>query len=180
MLEDDLGLVRTIVWSFVKQYPGLDFDDLFQEACLVYLEALPQYNPKRGKRTTFMWTVITNHLKTLIHKQVIQANTITPTALNNSQMWSEQETASPEYHALAKERRDEFFAQLSPKAQTICALIFDDLSIQQLANKPKLCRGAITRKLRTRGWAWGPIWNTLRELKNAVSDDASVKVTSSV
>ncbi len=39
MIEKNLGIIRKIVWSYVHNNPGLEFDDLFAEACLAYLEA---------------------------------------------------------------------------------------------------------------------------------------------
>lgn len=60
---ENINLIRKIVWSFHKS-TKIDWDDLFQEASLAYLEALRTYNPERGKITTHAWTTISNALKT--------------------------------------------------------------------------------------------------------------------
>ncbi len=64
----DIDLVRKIVWSF-HSTTQLDWDDLFQEASLAYLEALRTHDPKKGKITTYLWCVISNTLKNYIRRE---------------------------------------------------------------------------------------------------------------
>lgn len=60
-MENSL-LLRKIAMSF-SQTTGLEFDDLFQEASLAYLEALRTHDPSRGKITTHLWHCVHNRLK---------------------------------------------------------------------------------------------------------------------
>lgn len=57
----DIGLIRKIAWGFCKT-SRLDYNDLFQEACLAYLKSLESYNPEKGALSTYMWRCISNHL----------------------------------------------------------------------------------------------------------------------
>jgi len=63
----ELNLIRKIAWSFHKT-TNIEWDELFQEACLAYAEALHSYNPKRGKLSTYIWYCIHSHLINLIRK----------------------------------------------------------------------------------------------------------------
>jgi hypothetical protein len=64
---ENINLIRKVAWSF-HHTTGLDWDDLFQEAALAYCEALGTYDKKKGKLTTHMWHVMTNHLGDYIHQ----------------------------------------------------------------------------------------------------------------
>ena len=65
---ENVDLIRKIVWSF-HSTTKLDWDDLFQEASLAYLEALRTHDPKKGKITTHLWHVISNNLKNYIKRE---------------------------------------------------------------------------------------------------------------
>jgi len=65
---NNINLIRKIAWSFHKT-TGKDWEDLFQEASLAYLEALHSYDPSRGKISTYMWWCITSRLKSYLRKE---------------------------------------------------------------------------------------------------------------
>jgi len=67
-MDDNINLVRKIVWSF-HHSSGLEWDDLFQEAAIAYYEALKTYDNSRGKITTHAWHCITNRLKNYLKEQ---------------------------------------------------------------------------------------------------------------
>jgi len=75
MYMNNINLIRKIAWSFHKT-TGKDWEDLFQEATLAYLEALHTYDPERGKITTYMWWCITSHLKSYLRKEATLTNHI--------------------------------------------------------------------------------------------------------
>ena len=64
----DINLIRKIAWSFHKS-TGLDWDDLFQEAALAYLEALQSYDKRKGKLSTHAWHCIVSRLKNYWKKE---------------------------------------------------------------------------------------------------------------
>ena len=61
----ELNIVRKVVWSYALS-AGLDPDELCSEAYLAYLEAAPSYDPARGKKSTFIWNVVRNHINSLL------------------------------------------------------------------------------------------------------------------
>ena len=74
-LETNIGLIQKIAWSFHNS-TGEDWDDLFQEASLAYLQALENYNPSKGKITTYMWYCVSSHLVNYLRKDYHQAGHI--------------------------------------------------------------------------------------------------------
>ena len=66
--KDYLQLMRKVAWSF-HITTGEDWNDLFQEAFLGYIEALKKYNPKKGKFSSFLWIVISDRLKKFLRQE---------------------------------------------------------------------------------------------------------------
>lgn len=173
MLENDLDLVRKIVWGHVKKNPGLEFDDLFSEACLAYLETEKHYDSRRGARSTFLWHTINNHLITFLKQAGRLHLAETTTAEINDDYYDDysvwQYELSPEQGLIAQENLHELYAVLTPEAMAVCAVILKQTALYLPTDKPKLCRGEIVRTLRERDWSWELIWDTFRFLKNVFS-----------
>jgi len=74
---ENLNLIRKLAWSFYKT-THVDFDDLFQEAVLSYLESLKHYNPERGKLSTFLWWNVTSTLKNYVKKELEYSSPLKP------------------------------------------------------------------------------------------------------
>jgi RNA polymerase sigma factor (sigma-70 family) len=165
VIEKNLGIIRKIVWSYIHNNPGLEFDDLFAEACLAYLEASSSYNPSKGKKTTFIHHVVTNRINSLISRE----STREIKEMEAGMLWLRDEPWTPEQQLIAQENWQRFLERLSPESQAICSLILDETDIYLPTDKPKQCRGIIMRELRSRGWGWSAIWDSFRELKQAVS-----------
>ncbi len=168
MIEENLNMIRKIVWSYVKTNPGLEFDDLMQEACIAYLEASSSYDPTTNtKKTTFTYHAITNRLNTLIRRENLreikerEAGEI---------FWISDHTPTPEQELMAKEAWLDFLLKLSPEAQALClTLTTEDLKVYLPADKPKQCRGIIIKELRKKGWKWADIWKSFKEIKQTLS-----------
>jgi hypothetical protein len=65
---EDINLIRKVAWSF-HETTGLEWNELFQEAALAYLEAKGNYDPKRGKLSTYVWNCIVSRLRTYLKKE---------------------------------------------------------------------------------------------------------------
>lgn len=65
---ENINLIRKIAWSF-HESTGLDWDDLFQEGALAYLEAMKTYDEKKGKITTYVWHCIVSRLKNYLKSE---------------------------------------------------------------------------------------------------------------
>jgi RNA polymerase sigma factor (sigma-70 family) len=72
---ENINLIRKITWSF-HHSTGHEWNDLFQEATLAYLEALETFDPDRGKMSTHAWRCITNHLNNYLRLEKHQAGHI--------------------------------------------------------------------------------------------------------
>lgn len=163
-MEEDLNIIRKVVWSYVRSNPGLEFEELFAEACLAYVEALPAYNPERGRKSTFIWVVVRNHLNSILGK--------TNKCKEFPVDWTDMEyTIStnqkrPEDIIVAREEWCELVASLSPEARAVCSLVTEgDYS----TNKPRNSRGKIARELRQQGWPHSRVWKTFKELKGVLN-----------
>jgi len=159
-------LIYKIAWLHVKNYPGFEFDDLVSEACIAYLESMRHYDPRRGKKSTFLWHVVQNRLNTIIRNEI--AKTRKECIYIDELREIVDDSSNPEQRLLANECWGEMINNFSPEAKTICDIVFKETRIYLPVDKPKHCRGVIVRELRSRGWSWGCIWNAMREIKEAV------------
>ena len=161
-IENHLDLIRKIAWSYVRTHPGLEFDDLFSEACLACLEARDKFNPERGKESTFIWAIVKNALIDLC---------TSPTEIVDKRCTSciDKMCTSPEEQLIAEEEWGCILNTLSPKSKQICSLVLNSTSPYLPTDKPKTCRGIIIKELRKQGWAWPDIWKSFREIKYVLS-----------
>jgi hypothetical protein len=66
--KNHLNLIRKIAWSFYNT-TGIDWQELFSEASLAYCEALKNYDPKKGRISTYLWNCIKSHLLNFIKEE---------------------------------------------------------------------------------------------------------------
>ena len=158
----ELNIVRKVVWSYARS-TGLDFDELCSEAYLAYLEAAPSYDPARGKKSTFIWNVVRNHINSLLKAK--KEIPIDKEAMET--LLEEREELDPERLIIAKECWEELFNSLSPEAKMIYLLVSNG-EVYLNTDKPREARGIIARELKARGWSENKIWATFRELKQTL------------
>jgi len=65
---ENINLIRKIAWDFHKS-TGLDWNDLFQEAVLAYLESIENYDEKRGAISTYVWHYVESRLKNYLKQE---------------------------------------------------------------------------------------------------------------
>ena len=161
-MSDELNIVRKVVWSYTRS-TGLDFDELCSEAYLAYLEAAPFYDPAKGKKSTFIWNVIRNHINNLLKmkKEVL----VDKEAID--MLIKERDELDPEQVVLAEESWRELFESLSPEAKMIFSLL-NSSEVYINTDKPREARGIIARELKARGWSENKIWATFREIKQTL------------
>jgi len=183
MDERELNLIRKLTWSFYKSSftLTLDFDELFSEACVAYLEGEKQFiENDKTKKSTFLWTVMKNHLTDYINKEIRIRNGIID--FNPKTSFKEQKSLdiadipeptdylpsrykSTEAEVIANEEWEFIKSKMSPEAKAILQLILTNKDLYLETDKPKLCRGKIKQALRDSGWKYQSIWNGFRELK---------------
>ena len=164
-LEKHINLVNKIVWGFVKKNPGLEFDDLFSEACVAVLDARDKYDPEKGKTSTFIWTVVSNRLKRVLGQEA-RRNTHQQSV---EEVYSDEICPGPEDLFIAEERWQMMLSDFSIGAQEVCSILFEEPDIYLPIHTPRNCRGKIARVLEDRGWAVGRIWDTFREIKEELA-----------
>ena len=158
----ELNIVRKVVWSYARS-TGMDFDELCSEAYLAYLEAAPSYDPARGKKSTFIWNVVRNHINSLLKtkKEIPVDKEAMETLLEG------REELDPEQIIITQEAWKELFESLAPEAKIIFLLINNGQTYIN-TDKPREARGIIARELKARGWGESKIWATFRELKQTL------------
>ena len=162
----ELNIVRKVVWSYARSI-GMDFDDfdeLCSEAYLAYLEAAPSYDPARGKKSTFIWNVVRNHINSLL--KVKKEVPVDKEAID--MLIEERDEFDPEQVVLAEESWRELFESLSPDAKMIFFLLLNSNEVYVNTDKPREARGIIARELKARGWSENKIWATFREIKQTL------------
>jgi len=159
----ELNIVRKVVWSYARS-TGLDFDELCSEAYLAYLEAAPSYDPSIGKKTTFIWRVVQNHINNLLKKN---AKEIATDKEAMETLLEGREELGPEQIIIAEECWEELFNSLSPEAKMIFFLL-NSSEVYINTDKPREARGIIARELKAWGWGESKIWATFRELKQTL------------
>lgn len=171
MLENDLNLVRKITWNYIHSHSyiaNLEFDDLFSEACISYLESIKLYDPKRGAKSTFLWFCISAHLNRVGRKNQVIYMKEQLLGEPFDTLVSEEPTA--EQVILGAERWTRFVSGLSAIGQEIVNLTLDNAPSLPL-NKPKQCRGMIADMLHDTGRGWGSVWKGFREVKAGLAEN---------
>ncbi|MFA5526547.1 MAG: hypothetical protein WC992_06970 [Acholeplasmataceae bacterium] len=166
---ENINLVRKIAWSYARRTRSWEFEDLFSEACVAYLEGELDYakNDSGASKTTYLWKCMNTHLLNLV--------------LTTDSKYSRRESTvdmdyvdiassdDPAAEVIAAERWSMFEESLSPVSKDICDIVLHDKTTYLPIDTPKLCRGTIRNELRARGWSWSAIWNGYRELHQALA-----------
>jgi len=156
LFEENINLIRKIAWSFHRT-TGVEWDELFSEACLSFVIGLRSYNPKKGKLSTHLQKCITNHLIDFTrryHDIVPASDLIDENALG-------YQTSEPDSSFFYN------FNSLSEEAKYVCDMILSSPE-EFLEESRKLARKHIIDKLRKEGWSWPKIWKSFREIKAAL------------
>ncbi len=153
LFNDNINLVRKVAWSFHKT-TGVEWEELFSEACLAFVLSLRSYNPKKGKLSTHIQTCVTNQLINFTK----QYHNIIPSSdlLDEDTFYCQENvTITPFFETLSS---------LSEEAQYVCNMILSSPE-EFLEESKKLARRHIIDKLRKKGWSWPKIWRCFREIK---------------
>lgn len=149
---NNIGLIKKIALSVnTPPKPGIDFDDLLQEASIAYLKALKTYDKDRGGVTTHVWSCVRNHLRTYLKQEML-----------HRQPLQELETA------IDCKSNPDFWTNLSEDAQKLLSSIMER-SGQFINLKPKEAQKEIASDLKNRGWNPEKIEKGMRELSMLVS-----------
>ena len=156
----DLNLIRKIAWGFSKT-TGQEFDELFGEASLAYVEALQNYDPAQAQLSTWATIIITHHLKNFCKRERLQKQILN--TIEKEDTFSIPENQETEY--LFKE----WMCGLPQDLSYICKMIFETPE-DFLAASAKASRGKLIERLRKQEWSWKRIWDGIRNIKSALNE----------
>jgi RNA polymerase sigma factor (sigma-70 family) len=142
-------ILKKLAWSY-STTTGVEFDDLFQEACIAYLEALKTFDPQKSKLSTYVWHCVSAHLKNYIKLEKIhmgQTSIEEPEVVNKPGL-----------------SVSNFFDALSFEAQQIAKIIFERSGFYTVADRETVSK-KITQTMIRRGWNEKKIQIGLQELQ---------------
>lgn len=157
---ENINLIRKIAWSFYHT-TGLDWEDLFQEAAIAYLEAKDNYNPGDGKITTYLWHCMTKRLNNYLKEQesykCAQHN-------GGSGIASLEDITTDPYIETTP-----FWEELSVTAQMIAEVVIASPKPYLEHETRPLSINRIRRVMRNYGWDWNKTREGLNELRTVYS-----------
>lgn len=163
---DNINLIWEIAWSFCKttQYK-IDWEELFAEACLAYLEALHVYKPEKNcKETSFAYHCMRNRLIDFCKAEFLNMR-------ESDIYWHEEDSFLPDYEffggSFTSLPRSDVFKAFSKETRTILNLISREPL--KYAVPPRKALGKIRERLREKGWALPKIDESIRVLKKELS-----------
>lgn len=178
--EDYKGLLIRIANNFCNK--PQDFDDMMGICNEAYCKAARNYQPEKGKFSTLLYNYATRALIDENRKRKVRYNNdITLNQLELVIMNKEDN-----YYEFTKEifvdekenteRRLDLKIQLeniSQEAKEVVSMILSspyELFEGTKSLSPKYLRGEVIRMLRQRKWKWQAIYQSIREIKNALQN----------
>ena len=79
-IEQYMGLIVSWANRYTKRGLG-EFEDMRQEAFMVYMGACDAYNPNMGKFSTFLYTSLKNHMLNMIRNKSKEIQTVSIDAM---------------------------------------------------------------------------------------------------
>jgi hypothetical protein len=166
---DNLNLVRKIAWDF-HLTTGLDWEDLFSEASVAYVEAIKTHDPTRSCITTFIWWKVRSHLQNYLKLEkkyrdfTILYDTYFDDPTDNSSDDQLLSTISVNLdHAIDNSA---LFDSFSKEAAEIADVILENIDLL-ICQTPDDAKHQIAQMMSEKGWSWKQIWRGLRDLKLA-------------
>jgi DNA-directed RNA polymerase specialized sigma24 family protein len=154
-MENYLDLIRSIAWSFHRT-TGIEWDELFSEACLGYCEAERQYDASKnkGKKSSYLYRCITTQLQWFLTKE------------QRNRFFTLDAAWDP---PTDQEHFFEVYECFSDDAKELIALIIDDPN-KFLTGSPKTCRGEVAYYLvGEKNWTYTKVWKTFRSVKSTLN-----------
>jgi len=150
--EEHLNLIRKIAWSFHRT-TGLDFEELFHEACYHYCRGCNQFQEGQGEKlTTYVFPVIQSGLIDFIAKE--------REWVGQKAVLIQEGGSTPVY---------EYWSDLTGDILEVIDFILEnDEEIAKLT--PKRARGVVRDHLRDQGWTWPRIWEAIRKTKKTLNE----------
>ena len=145
-----LNLIKKIAYGFSKT-SGIEFEDLFQQACLEWINAEPKWDKSKSKITTYMWNTLTNSLINYVDKYNKYKRPLEPL---------EKRKDEEVYYSSYTDR-------LSPGAQVIAEIIVIAPQNFVFLNRDEITT-QIEKIMENKGWKPTKIKECICELENVI------------
>jgi RNA polymerase sigma factor (sigma-70 family) len=150
---ENINLIRHIAWSF-HHTTGIDYQELFSEACLAYCEALQSFKPEKGKLNNYATTIMHNKLKTFISREKYHGV--------KKATFPELPTNQIMVH--------EFIENLPEYVKQFASLVLDNLEEVEDFHTPRIARREIFEALHNQGMKKADIHYNFKQLKIALQN----------
>lgn len=141
------NLIRKIAWKYANQAfnqnLNIDFEELFAEANLAYLEAFRTYDESKSKITTHIWNTVSGHLNDYIRDELKHSH------IDISEI-EKAESDAP------------YFEKLSKDAHEIADFILSDFKYVYMDRFD--AQVTIGQDLLKKGWSWTKICKGFKDL----------------
>jgi len=148
-MNEDINLLRSLCWSF-HHTTGIHFEDLLDAALDKYYEVIEEYDPKRAKRSTYLFMVMKSFLI----------------------WWTQRRREWPvtdiDIVGYTKTPFYEYFTQIDKDVREVFDIV---LSSPEEFNSvtPRTARSKLTFILREKEWTWKRIENVLKKARMYVN-----------
>jgi RNA polymerase sigma factor (sigma-70 family) len=164
---DCINIARKLAWSF-NRLTGIEYAELFGEACLGYAEALKDFDPSKDTQfSSFAWIYIRNRLRVYVKREIKYSRQI-----NFSTLFIENDELADNLFPVndeEKETYEELLQVMTKDAKEIAKLIVQKKQELPTNIPPYWVRKTIRDMLREQGWSWPRIWEGIRGLKKALN-----------
>lgn len=156
--EDYLNLIRKIVWRFHKK-SGVDWDDLFGEACIAYCRAVDTIDHKKDRDAYWVYRCVYSQLQNYCNKERRYQERIRLTGDGYNGALS----YTPHYEYYAED-------QLSDDVKWILRRVRRNPARYIGMNGGSPFR-RITEDLKyNKGWSWERVWEAMRTLRKELNE----------
>jgi hypothetical protein len=166
---DNLNLVRKIAWEFHLS-TGLDWEDLFSEASVAYVEAIRAHDPTRSSVTTFIWWSVCSHLKNYLKKEnkYRDFTVFYDTYFDDSAEGISEDRllSSLVNHIDRAIDESDFFDSLSQEATDVARVVLKNIDTL-IVQSPEDAKQSIAHLMTEGGSSWRQVWKGIRDLKTA-------------
>jgi DNA-directed RNA polymerase specialized sigma24 family protein len=189
----NIKLIQKIAWAFCKS-TGIDYKELFSEACLWYYEAVRTYSPSKGtKLTSYAWTIMKNKLIDYTAKEKVGrkygiykgskevlsqsyqsyqiAGRMFSLEVNELEMDSMQMNAPESLLTFQPEpcQYSDFLASLPIECKEFAEAVIE--IADQIPNDlpPKMARGKVLELLKAKGWSVYRVRASIRQMKKILT-----------
>ncbi len=166
----ELNLIRSIAWSFHRS-TKVEWDELFGEACLAYIEALQSFDPEKSngsQETSWAFICMRDKLISFCSKDNRHKK---PIRLDWLYDYKSAEHPNYEFFELSfvSFPRSIYFKTFSKDTRTIINIV--RRNPHRYALPPKKALGKMSRHLRGWGWSYPRVWKAMRFLRIELNEN---------